>query len=406
MVEARQACKESVVIDEDWREVDRNLRSLAQRRAALDAEEARWLREAERVQVWRPLGMVSALDYMERVLGYTPHAAMERLRVARALGFLPALDAALDAGQLNFSAVRELTRVATPSTEAAWRDRALGKNVRQIEELVAGHAPGDHPDEPPKPELRLHDVRFRLSPEIYARLRQAQTALADERDGRLDDDALVGAFCEAVLARDDVERHGRAKFQIMMTICERCDQGWQEGSGAQVPVDAATVERARCDAQYIGSTTDDLPMRASQDIPPSVVRYVYHRDGGRCTTPGCRSTRGLEIHHFTPRSEGGSHHHTNLGLKCSACHRGVHRGTLEVVGNEVKRPNEPSHVGRAFDTAAARAQARDALVGLGWKPSIARTAVGEAIARLGLDVPLEELIREALRCCPRPTSSA
>ncbi|MDQ3337015.1 MAG: HNH endonuclease [Myxococcota bacterium] len=386
--------------------MDQRLRNLAQRRAALDAEEARCLREAERLQIWRELGMVSAIDYLERVLGYAPHAAMERLRVARALASLPLLEDALDAGQLNFSAVRELTRVATPSTEDAWRDRALGKNVRQIEELVAGHAPGDHPDEPANPELRLHDVRFRLSPEIYARLRQTQATLADERDGRLDDNALVEAFCEAVLARDDVERHGRAKFQIMMTICKQCEQGWQEGSGVQVPIDAATVERARCDAQYIGSTTDDVPVRATQDIPPSVVRYVYHRDGGRCTTPGCRSARGLEIHHRTPRSEGGSHDHTNLGLKCSACHRGVHRGTLEVVGNDVKRPNEPSHVGRTFEVAATRTQARDALVGLGWKPTIARAAVDEAIARIGHDPPLEELIREALRCCPRPTAAS
>src|ERR1044071_1284599 len=102
----------------DWRRVDRALRAIRRRRAALDAEEARWLREAEKLQIWRPLGMVSALDYMERVLGYAPRTAQERLRVARALGSLPLLSAALADDTLAFSAVRELTRVATPSTEA------------------------------------------------------------------------------------------------------------------------------------------------------------------------------------------------------------------------------------------------------------------------------------------------
>ena len=58
--------------DHDIKTVDLALRSIAQRRAALDAEEASWLREAERVQLWRALGMVSMLDYLERVLGYTP----------------------------------------------------------------------------------------------------------------------------------------------------------------------------------------------------------------------------------------------------------------------------------------------------------------------------------------------
>ncbi|HEX2690558.1 MAG TPA: hypothetical protein VHN14_28275, partial [Kofleriaceae bacterium] len=68
----------------DWRTVDRALRAIRSSRAALDADEARWLREAEALQIWRPLGMVSALDYLQRVLGYAPRTAQERLRVARA----------------------------------------------------------------------------------------------------------------------------------------------------------------------------------------------------------------------------------------------------------------------------------------------------------------------------------
>src|SRR3954466_8033840 len=95
----------------DWQSVDRALRGIAKRRAALDADEARWLREAERLQIWRPLGMVSALDYLERTLGYAPRTAQERLRIARALGVMPSLEAALERGDLAYSAVREVTRV-------------------------------------------------------------------------------------------------------------------------------------------------------------------------------------------------------------------------------------------------------------------------------------------------------
>ena len=75
-------------MEEDWRAIDRALRSIAKQRAALDAREAAWLRGAEDHQIWRNVGMVSALDYMERALGYTPRAAQDRLRVARALGDL------------------------------------------------------------------------------------------------------------------------------------------------------------------------------------------------------------------------------------------------------------------------------------------------------------------------------
>src|SRR5215831_1588792 len=83
--------RESGVERPDWRVVDRALRGIRARRAALDVEEARWLREAEALQIWRPLGMVSILDYLERVLGYAPRTAQDRLRVARSLGDLPRL---------------------------------------------------------------------------------------------------------------------------------------------------------------------------------------------------------------------------------------------------------------------------------------------------------------------------
>ena len=88
----------------------------------------------------------------------------------------------------------------------------------------------------------------------------------------------------------------------------------------------------------------------------------------------------------------------------------IHRGLLDVVDGNAVRPNEPvtktqSHVGRdSFDIAAKRTQARDALVGLGWKPPIARAAVDEAMSHVGREAALEALIFEALRRCPRPAT--
>jgi hypothetical protein len=423
----------------EWREVDRALRGIAKQRAALDADEARWLRDAERLKIWRELGMVSALDYMERVLGYTPHAALERLRVARALGELPAIAEAFERGELAFSAVRELTRIATPETDSEWRDDGVGKTVREIEDAVAGRERGMRPSDPPTPNVRARAVRFELTAETYARLRQVRAVLSDEYGRHLDGDELVAALCEAVLDRAPVdasgctEPTGRAKFQIALTVCERCNQGWQEGAGAKIAVDAATVERARCDAQHIGSIDGDAPERAHQDIPPSVVRFVWRRDGGRCQTRGCRSARGLEIHHLVRRADGGTHDPSNLTLRCSGCHGAHHRGKLTISGLapdrlEINRRSEPAASAPAsalsfasdldppatrgaatktepstkFDEAVVRAQARDALVRLGWKQAIARSAVDNAMSHVGSTATLEVVIREALRRCPMP----
>jgi HNH endonuclease/RuvA, C-terminal domain len=433
----------------DWHTVDRALRTIARRRAALDADEARWLREAEALQIWRLLGMVSALDYMERVLGYGPRAAQERLRVARALGALPELTTALAQGELPFSAVRELTRVATPATEAAWREAAIGKNLRQIEELVANHRPGDRPDDPADPEVRTHVVRFELSAETFALLRQTRSALDDEHGSHRSDDQFVATLCSTVL--DGVpatESTGRAKFQIAVTVCERCRQGWQDGAGARIAINAAAVERATCDAQQIGSIDGAAPERAHQDVPPSIARLVWRRDGGRCRVPGCRSARGLELHHLIHRAHGGGHDASNLVLACSACHQAHHAGILTITGTadqlEARRSAEPrsssgtaaahvsshahvsavanahasvqagahvdapmtpgAHVGAStkLDVAVLRTQAKDALTMLGWKPATAQTAVAAAWTELGPEPTLERLIFEALRRCHQP----
>ncbi|TMQ11813.1 MAG: HNH endonuclease [Deltaproteobacteria bacterium] len=326
----------------DWRTVDRALRAIRRSRAALDAEEMHWLREAEVLQIWWPLGMVSALDYLERALGYAPRTAQDRLRVARALGTLPRLTSALTADELAFSAVRELTRVATPATEAAWIAAAIGKNLRQIEEIVADHHPGDRPDDPPDPKARTHVVRFELAAETFALLRQTRTLLDDEHGSNLADDAFVAALCNSVLdGAPTAEPSGRAKFQIALTVCQRCRRAWQEGAGAQVAIDPETIDRAMCDAQHIGSIDGPAPERAYQDIPPAAARLVWRRDGGRCRVPGCRSARGLELHHIVHRADGGSHDAMNLVTLCGACHRAHHRGALTISGTaeqlEVRR---------------------------------------------------------------------
>jgi hypothetical protein len=122
---------------QSWQDIDRALRSIAKRQRALDAEEAVLLCSVVRREIWRPLGKASLLEYLEEVLGYGPKAAHERVRVALALDELPVLADALANGEQSYSAIKELTRVATAKTQAEWIDAARGKNVRQIEELVA-----------------------------------------------------------------------------------------------------------------------------------------------------------------------------------------------------------------------------------------------------------------------------
>ena len=76
---------EAIVVDEVHNnsavEIDRNLRTIAVRRAGLDAELARWLRRADQQRIWNELGYVHALEYLEDVFGFTPKSGIMDLAV-------------------------------------------------------------------------------------------------------------------------------------------------------------------------------------------------------------------------------------------------------------------------------------------------------------------------------------
>jgi len=164
---------------------------------------------------------------------------------------------------------------------------------------------------------------------------------------------------------------------------------------------------------------------------------ILARDHHRCTVPGCRNARNLDIHHIVHQEHGGGHQDWNLTTLCHGHHARHHRELLAIEGRAPdairftwpKRSadegwahagsseRQRAHVGSnesqqrggrdeptrsRLGDAAMRTQVRDALVGMGWKPGLARAAVDDALTNVGTDVPIEALIREALRRCPKP----
>lgn len=150
----------------EWMVAHRALSRLARERAAFDAEEGRCLLAALRSEAHVHLGFASFTEYVERLFGYGRRCTQEKLRVAEALEHLPALARALSHGELTWSALREITRVAVPGTERAWLDVAHGKTNRQLEELVAGKQPGDTPSEAEPSE---RDRKRRMTADDLAR---------------------------------------------------------------------------------------------------------------------------------------------------------------------------------------------------------------------------------------------
>lgn len=444
--------------EHEWREIDRQLRRIARRRGELDADELIWLARAERADLHRQLGMASMLEYVERVLGHGPKAGRDRLRVARKLEQLPRMAAALDAGVLAFTAVRELSRFVVPETEEEWLDATRGKCLRDIEGMSSGRQPGDRPDDPVEPDLRTRPISLDLTPPTYALFLDARRRLEDELGHALTDEEMVYALCstvldaaprgadlepaaidepgkesdagpaaqEQVLAGNDRTKSSAkpsapriAPYQVALMVCRYCDRAWHDATGRSIDMPTSTLEMALCDAQHIGGVDGDLPSRAYQEIPPAVARMVLRRDRGRCRVPGCRSSRWIHIHHIVPRELGGTNDLTNLVCLCSAHHQSLHRKQIALTGKapdalvfDLRRydpPPSPAPVtttSPSSPTIPRRSQteavgdvserAHQALVQMGWKSKEVQSALGRAMPHVGR-ADLEAVIRRALR---------
>jgi len=355
-IERMSSVMEAAVPPEDvreagWAVIHESLLRLAQRRGDDDVEEARLLLVGLKRRIHEPLGFGSFLEYVERVLGYMPKQAVERIRVARAFADLPPLRDSVRRGELCWSAAREISRVAVPETVDAWIEECRDERMRDIERFVAGRKPGDLPTAPPDEAARTHVVRLEVQGEALALLREARTALTRDAGEHVSDERLVQLLARAVL--EGGADPGRAAYQLAIHDCPSCERARAEGGGELVPVGATVAEMARCDAQviqldgaaprapahpHVGAPSGPhAPFppprpRASQTIPPAVRRQIVRRHGGRCAVRGCRHAGFLHQHHTHRRADGGQHDPEHMCLLCEAHHRAVHDGYLVIDG--------------------------------------------------------------------------
>ena len=394
-----------------YREIDRQLRSIAKRRAGLDVEEARWLREAEKQRIWRKLGFSTVLEYLEDVFGYAPRTAMERLRVAKELGELRGLEEELRHGRMSWSAAKELSRVMTPATEAAWLARARGKNLRDIEELVAGRKKGDDPNAPQDPELMTRRFVVELPPHVDALVHQCRAAAADELGHHIDDVAFIEMLCRNFLQPNVAsDRPPSPAHRVVIHRCDDCSRAWQDSRGRRVPIEADATRLAECDADLVeedGKTTKSIPQR--------VRKHVWARDRGRCRVPGCRATRNLDIHHIIHRAHGGDHEPSNLLVMCSGHHQLLHDGRLSISGrapDELRferdgKPLSPAHTAHPphaaskskptrFDEVVTFERAKRALADLGYNARAAHEALLEVRAHASAASDVASLVKAVL----------
>jgi hypothetical protein len=430
-------------------QLHRTLKRIVKARGSLDLQEAAALREAQQLQIWRQFGHTSLVDYMEREMGYSPRAALERLRVANALPQLPQIAAAIEQGDLSFSGARELTRVATRETEQNWLGATAEMNLREVEAAVSGHTRGDLPTDTPDPKLQRKILRFEVRLETDVLLREAKRKIEKERGERVDEDAALHAMalfyvsggsggrvvveaagndhgssrsngidrveqsaqrdavggggdldaagCAAEDAREVYAAHldhGAAPYRVAVTTCRECKRGWLHAAGHASLMSPGAVEAALCDAQHIGDLESSVLTRATQAISPAMRRKVKHRDKGRCRIPGCRSSCNIDIHHLWWLSLGGTHDYGNLITLCEAHHIALHEGALHITIDPATGEVTVRREGRNAFTRSTRAvEAAKALRAKGFEKNDVRAAIERTRTHVGTaDATVEQWV--------------
>ena len=333
------------------------------------------LRAYDEEGLWQ--GCRSCAHWLSWRTGISLGPAREKVRVARRLPSLPLISGALAKGEISYSKVRALTRIATADNEAELLAFARHGTTAHVERLVREWRRLDRSDDcqadrADRRGLSLHlaedgnyEIRGRLSPEVGALLLKA---LETTEDKLFREQRAAGTEHETTAAQRRADAFGlwleerlqprvqlvvhsfeapaeaavspitaepaRVSAETFPMVMEAPSLVTQEGSR----VSAETSSRLCCDAEVVpiarGANGSVLDVgRRQRTVGWRRRKALDARDGG-CRFPGCGSRLRTHAHHITHWAHGGETAMDNLVLLCPFHHRAVHEGGWRVEMDE------------------------------------------------------------------------
>ncbi len=328
-------------------------------------------------------GLASTAHFLNWKCSMALGAAREHVRVGRRLEELALIREAYARGELSYSKVRALTRVASAADEAELLMLAGHLTAEHLERLCrayrrAGAGGGGEVAASDRHRRRYLSsgwdddgcmvLRARLSPEegavVSAALRLVQDQLRSDAEGAAtevaeaaDDgwgaslaDALA-AMAASVLSGQSGQRRpasGADCYQVVVHADARAlDASGAAGAGAGAEaahledgpaLGGETLRRLCCDTKLVlmvdgpeGTPVATGPR--TRTISAALRRALRARDGG-CVFPGCTHRAFVDAHHIEHWCEGGATTLANLCELCRLHHRLVHEAgwAMEVVG--------------------------------------------------------------------------
>ena len=298
----------------------------------------------EESRLYTLMGSPDIYEYSRRHFQLERTATFEALRAARALGSLPLTLEALDSGKIAYSRVLEVTKVATPQTEAAWIEVAQKKSLSFLRSEVqdAREKGRDHPRKNGHglPALKVKLV-FELGPEEHAvtdrALEKVRRELSASLGGKpVDARSALLFIMERVLETEagptpPGRREGEEPvYTVLYHRCPDCRRSHVATADGLEEVEPAVVERIEGEAEQVEIDPRESPAGIDAPNTPQLTRRVLLRDLLRCSNPHCGRTCGLHAHHIRWRSNGGKTALSNETAVCFRCHALIHQGLLAV----------------------------------------------------------------------------
>ena len=342
----------------------------------------RCVRAWENVASLHVYGVKSTAHWLNARCGIAMGAAREKVRVARALPDLPKISEYFARGQISYSKVRAISRVASAENEAFLLSVALRGTASHLERLTAAYRKLERIHDPERllklrQERKLDwywdddgmlDIHGKLSPEDGALFIKCIESMRDfmyREEGAADSEDLhenVHGVVQKDIQTAAPARRVDALLRIMESGCQGEPQALSGPERVQVvlhvpvpneelsePEDAVpeglsirqlshlepgcvvaadTARRLCCDAARVlmveNGKGEPLSVgRLQRTVPWHIRKALMHRDGG-CTFPGCTEQRYVDAHHILHWADGGETSLENCTMLCRHHHRLVH----------------------------------------------------------------------------------
>ena len=355
--------------------------------------------EFDRRSGWNCGATQDCAHWLNWKCGINLGAAREKVRTAKALAKLPLVSAAMERGQVSYSKVRAITRVATPENEHYLLEIALHGTAHHVETLVRAYRRATEAEELSREHQQQMNryVRYgwdddgsfimkaRLPAEAGALILKAMELGIPEtssptipdprtyREGHIPPetidrpsmahkraDALAVIF-ESFMAHGAEPMRGGERHQIVVHVsAETLKAGGGCCEIADGPAMAAeTARRLACDASVVAIVENEQgePLsvgRKTRSIPPALQRALNSRDQG-CRFPGCTHKKYTDAHHIHHWAHGGETKMSNLVTLCRFHHRKVHEGevVVQVLDDGAIRFVQPD--GKCFESVSMNA---------------------------------------------------